>query len=403
MNGSLALQINGTQSFMGQIIPVVLGGFGADKKCVTDKTIANIHSQPEREIRRRITDSIKRFKENIDFIDLKKRVGESHTLELLQNLGYAKQSVTQAEHIYLLSERGYAKLIKIMDTDKAWEVHDKLIDDYFQLRDDASTRYLVTRPEMMEFLHSMDKSQRRMYDSQQQFFSSFNKSMQLLSQVLLNTTKESEESLMPQTPNKNLIVEQFLKEVNDLCKDIIAHSVFVSNNQVLSYAYSRITQKYGIVWDQEKKDYCTNQEYSYRSVLDMIANSDEQKYLKSILLAVLRDMNESYANSDVSLPETPCTELQLASTWEEAQQYTLNLARYFKDNSPNAANTYKKIYRLMDNGINWRYYCSSYKKANGIHDRKMQPTKKTMIGNNLHLQKLFIKALNNKISETERN
>lgn len=59
---------------------------------------------------------------NVDFIGLKQgilatdtseneRVGESHTLELLQELGYAKQSITQAEHIYLLSERGYAKCI----------------------------------------------------------------------------------------------------------------------------------------------------------------------------------------------------------------------------------------------------------------------------------------------------
>lgn len=52
---------------------------------------------------------------------------------MLQELGYAKQSITQAEHIYLLSERGYAKLIKIMDTDLAWEIHDKLIDEYFTM------------------------------------------------------------------------------------------------------------------------------------------------------------------------------------------------------------------------------------------------------------------------------
>ena len=43
------------------------------------------------------------------WIDLK-GVGESHTLA---SLGYTKQSIIQAEHIYLLSERGYAKLIKI--------------------------------------------------------------------------------------------------------------------------------------------------------------------------------------------------------------------------------------------------------------------------------------------------
>lgn len=39
--------------------------------------------------------------------------------DLLKNLDFTKQQIVQAEHIYLLSERGYAKLIKIMDTDLA--------------------------------------------------------------------------------------------------------------------------------------------------------------------------------------------------------------------------------------------------------------------------------------------
>ena len=95
--------VTGKQIFMNKEIPVILGGFGDGKKCISDKTIADIHSQSEREIRRRISDNIKRFKENIDFIDLKQRVGESHTLDFLQSLGYAKQSITQADHIYLLS------------------------------------------------------------------------------------------------------------------------------------------------------------------------------------------------------------------------------------------------------------------------------------------------------------
>lgn len=73
-------------------------------------------------IRARITDNISRFKENIDYIDLKERLCEVKTLrnsleekdllQILVSIGYAKQSITQAEHIYLLSERGYAKLIK---------------------------------------------------------------------------------------------------------------------------------------------------------------------------------------------------------------------------------------------------------------------------------------------------
>lgn len=124
------LKVSGTQSFMGIDIPIIEGGFGVDCKVITDKTISEIHEMRNNNIRSRITDNIKRFKENIDYIDIKRACDVSTLLEL----GYAKQSITQAENIYLLSERGYAKLIKIMDSDKAWEVHDKLIDEYFTMR-----------------------------------------------------------------------------------------------------------------------------------------------------------------------------------------------------------------------------------------------------------------------------
>ena len=93
-------------------------------------TMENAHEMRNNNIRSRITDNIKRFKENIDYIDIKRACDVSTLLKL----GYAKQSITQAENIYLLSERGYAKLIKIMDSDKAWEVHDKLIDEYFTMK-----------------------------------------------------------------------------------------------------------------------------------------------------------------------------------------------------------------------------------------------------------------------------
>ncbi len=130
------LMIKGTRKFSGIKIPVVLGGFGEDKKCLSDKTIAEIHGMEDRNVRSRITDNIKRFKESVDYIDLKQRAYEASTSEFLLSLGYAKQSITQAEHIYILSERGYARLIKIMDTDLAWEIHDKLMDEYFEMREE---------------------------------------------------------------------------------------------------------------------------------------------------------------------------------------------------------------------------------------------------------------------------
>lgn len=137
--------LKGTQEFMDKEIPVIVGGFGEENRVVTDKMVAEIHSIKEFKVRERINDNIKRFKEGIDFIDLKQRILDTDTLDLLLKLGYSKQAITQAKNIYLLSERGYSKLIKIMDTDLAWDVHDKLMDNYFKLREAVKQQPKLTK------------------------------------------------------------------------------------------------------------------------------------------------------------------------------------------------------------------------------------------------------------------
>lgn len=139
------LKVIGKQKFMGLEIPVVLGGFGESKKCISDKTVAVIHEMREPDIRRRIFDNIKRFTENVDYIDMKQHLIETKLLgdkscasdaqQFLEAIGYSQMQISKAEHIYILSERGYVKLIKIMDTDLAWEIHDKLMDEYFEMRE----------------------------------------------------------------------------------------------------------------------------------------------------------------------------------------------------------------------------------------------------------------------------
>ncbi|MEY8356821.1 ORF6N domain-containing protein [Lachnospiraceae bacterium 54-53] len=148
------LIIKGTRKFSGIEIPVVLGGFGEDKKCLSDKTIAEIHNMREPDVRRRITDNIKRFKDGVDFIDLKSRASDAQ--QLLTDIGYTQMQISKAEHIYILSERGYARLIKIMDTDLAWEIHDKLMDEYFEMREERDKGISINRtqlsPELQMFM-----------------------------------------------------------------------------------------------------------------------------------------------------------------------------------------------------------------------------------------------------------
>lgn len=106
------------------------GGFGNDKKAMLVKDIAKIHSRSVREINEVINKNIKRFKNGIDLLDLKQIV----QTDLFSDYGFTKAQWGNANHIYLLSERGYAKLLKILDDDKAWDIYDELVDNYFNMR-----------------------------------------------------------------------------------------------------------------------------------------------------------------------------------------------------------------------------------------------------------------------------
>lgn len=159
MNSALAqgdqtpVVLKGTQEFMNKQIPVVLGGFGEGQKVVLVKTIAEIHGMEIKHVNELINRNIKRFKDKIDILDLGVVLNDTE----LKEFGFTQQALNSYKglrakgkggNIYLLSERGYAKLIKIMDTDLAWEIHDKLIDEYFHLREAVKNIRTQTQPKV---------------------------------------------------------------------------------------------------------------------------------------------------------------------------------------------------------------------------------------------------------------
>ena len=121
------------QSFMGMEIPVITGGFGEGQKILTIPMIKSIHKievkTANQDIKRLIEKG--RMKEGVDFIDIK------GNCELpLSELGWNGRNIKNA---FILSQRGYSKLIKYMDDEKSWEVHDRLIDEYFQMKEIIQT------------------------------------------------------------------------------------------------------------------------------------------------------------------------------------------------------------------------------------------------------------------------
>lgn len=121
---------------MGFDIPIVEGGFGEDSKIVSALTISKIHSIPLKIINQSINRLIskERLRVNIDYIDM----FASNDLKVTaSDLGWITSN--SQKQCFILSERGYTKLIKYMDDDSSWDVMEQFIDEYFSMRKELNS------------------------------------------------------------------------------------------------------------------------------------------------------------------------------------------------------------------------------------------------------------------------
>lgn len=112
------------------------GGFGENKKAMLVRDIAMIHGSTAGRINELINRNRRRFKDGIDIIDL---LSDKNFAIVLNDSGFSQNQINASSNIYLLSERGYAKLLKILEDDKAWEIYDELVDNYFNMREAINT------------------------------------------------------------------------------------------------------------------------------------------------------------------------------------------------------------------------------------------------------------------------
>lgn len=125
------LILKGKVSIDGMKFNHIEGGFNEHKKSILVKDIANIHDRELFKINELINNNRKRFKDYVDIIDLK---NTNFDILLMDNGIYTQNAVNRSRNIYLLSERGYAKLLKILEDDFAWDQYEKLVDNYFNMR-----------------------------------------------------------------------------------------------------------------------------------------------------------------------------------------------------------------------------------------------------------------------------
>lgn len=137
------------------------GGFGEGKKSMLAKDIAIIHNRKLKHINELINNNRNRFKNNIDIIDL---LGVGLNDPELKSFGFTQQAINsyrgQNGNIYLLSERGYSKLLKLLDDDLAWEIYDEFVDKYFEMRENIKSNISNKELQLLKIVQSNSEIER---------------------------------------------------------------------------------------------------------------------------------------------------------------------------------------------------------------------------------------------------
>jgi len=127
------ITVKGTTQVDNMEFADIEGGFGHGKKAMLVKDIARIHDKDLRHVNEAINKNRARFKDGVQIIDLKSV--DFVDRDFLNTIGFSNSSIANANNIYILSERGYSVLLKILEDDVAWEQYEKLVDGYFNMRE----------------------------------------------------------------------------------------------------------------------------------------------------------------------------------------------------------------------------------------------------------------------------
>lgn len=284
------VKVKGTQQFMGKEIPVVLGGFGENCKVVTDKMVAEIHGITESDVRKAINRNLNRFKENIDFIDFKSTRHEMTSKEMLSSLGYSDVAIRNAKNIYLLSERGYAKLIKIMDTDLAWDVHDQLMDEYFHLREEQQQTQSMSMEDIIIYQMQQSKLMKEQLEQTQA--------------VAIEAKATAEQATKQMEIVKDAMLldhDSWRKDCNNIINKVAKErgGTKEAYQQVRDEVYNLLQQRAGASLktrvinkqDRMRREGISKSKVDKVSQIDVIA---EDKRLKEIYIAVVKEMAIKY-------------------------------------------------------------------------------------------------------------
>lgn len=178
--------------------------------------------------------------------------------------------------------------------------------------------------------------------------------------------------------------ETMYQKMDRIC---VNTSKFGKRSEVMRWIYRYMTKNYGVVWDQETREYKERNHTSVMpSTIDVVM---DKAMIKSIFESVLADLEYEYCNKMVK-PDKP------AISWSD--QIIAPLVEKYNDHSNAGMATYRRVYKKMDadNKICWKNLTTRY-----INEHGKKPSRKNLIETRPSLRKKFKGAVKELMEETQ--
>ena len=177
--------------------------------------------------------------------------------------------------------------------------------------------------------------------------------------------------------------EIMYKKMYHICENTTR---FGKRNDVMKWMYRYMNKKYGVVWDQEEREYKERNHTSISpSTIDIVL---DKPMIKSIFESVLADLEYEYCHQS-------STQLIVESE-DWIDEVVAPLIAKYDDRSKAAMVTYRRVYRKMNEmyKISWSNLTTRYINENG-----KKPSHKDLIKTRPSLRKKFETAVKELMEE----
>ena len=206
----------------------------------------------------------------------------------------------------------------------------------------------------------------------------------ILAKMFLDWKETTAQKTLPVAIDKNASWKSIMYEKMDrICANT---TDFEKRADIMKWIYRYMTRNYGIVWDQELREYKErNKTHILPSTIDVV---QDKPIIKSIFESVLSDLEYKYCKPVINTADQ--------TKWID--QIVEPLIEKYDDHSTSAMVTYRKIYRRMnENGkIAWNNMTTRY-----INEHGKKPSKKDLIETRPSLRKKFQNAVKELMEEKE--